>query len=75
MFEWLEQDREGSFALNPPYVHDYYVELSKLLKQRLASAEEAGVPLSFMVVVGANDAVRQSEWYIEHTITVHNGPS
>ena len=40
-----------------------FQRLAALLTQRLQSAEAAGIPLSFMVVVGANDAVRQSEWY------------
>lgn len=49
--------------MNPPYVNDYYEELAKLLKQRLEAAEASNTALSFMVVVGANDAVRKSGWY------------
>ena len=45
--------------MNPPYVTDYYVRMTALLQARLAESDKAGLALSFTVVVGANEEVRQ----------------
>ena len=59
IFKLLPTLSSGAISLNPPYVTDYYVRMTALLQARLAESDKAGLALSFTVVVGANEEVRQ----------------
>lgn len=65
IFKLLPTLSSGAISLNPPYVTDYYVRMTALLQARLAESDKAGLALSFTVVVGANEEVRQQAWFGE----------
>eukprot|EP00039_Didymoeca_costata_P024769 m.11417 g.11417 ORF g.11417 m.11417 type:complete len:405 (+) comp4438_c0_seq1:278-1492(+) len=66
IFKLLQSENlQGSIALNPPYVLGYYEEMTANVVAALERAESAQEPrtLSFVIVVGANDAAKKQTWF------------
>jgi hypothetical protein len=51
--------RSGSFAINPPFVPEMISALARHCTELLEQAAEAEESLSFVIIVGANEAARE----------------